>query len=52
MDKVRNYLEVETGIKVRSDELKKDREILQRYIACFKPRTVALMTELLACMSY
>ena len=52
MDKVRNYLEVETGIKVRSDELKKAREILQRYIACYKPRTVALMTELLACLSY
>lgn len=52
MDKVRSYLEVETGVKVRSDELKKDREVLQRYIACYKPRTVALMTELLACMSY
>lgn len=52
LDKVRSYLTVETGKNVRSDELKKDREALQRYIACYKPRTVALMTELLACMSY
>lgn len=52
LDKVRNYLEVETGKKVRSDELQKNREALQRYIACYKPRTVALLTELLACMSY
>lgn len=52
LDKVRSYLEVETGKKVRSDELKKDREVIQRYIACYKPRTVALLTELLACMSY
>lgn len=52
LDKVRSYLTVETGKNVRSDELKKDREALQRYIACYKPRTVALMTELLACVSY
>ena len=52
LDKVRSYLTVETGKDVRSDELKKDREALQRYIACYKPRTVALMTELLACVSY
>lgn len=52
LDKVRSYLEVETGRKVRSDELKRDREALQRYIACYKPRTVALLSELLACMSY
>lgn len=52
LDKVRSYLEVETGKKIRSDELKRDREALQRYIACYKPRTVALLTELLACMSY
>ena len=52
LDKVRSYLTVETGKDVRSDELKKDREALQRYIACYKPRTVALMTELLACVGY
>ncbi len=52
LDKVRSYLEVEIGREVRSDELKRDREILQRYLACYKPRTVAIMTELLACMSY
>lgn len=52
LDKVRSYLIVETGKNVRSDELKKDREALQRYIACYKPRTVALMTEFLACLSY
>ena len=52
LDKVRSYLTVETGKNVRSDELKKDREALQRYIACYKPRTVALMSELLACVSY
>ncbi len=52
LDKVRSYLEVETGRKVRSDELKRDREALQRYIACYKPRTTVLLSELLACMSY
>ena len=52
LDKVRSYLTVETGKDVRSDELKKDREALQRYIACYKPRTVALMAELLACVGY
>ncbi|MCM1265960.1 MAG: hypothetical protein NC200_07150 [Candidatus Gastranaerophilales bacterium] len=52
LDKVRSYLEVETGKNVRSDELKKAREILQRYIACYKPRTVALLNKLLTGMSY
>lgn len=52
LDKVRSYLIVETGKDVRSDELKKDREVLQRYIACYKPRTVALINELLTCLSY
>lgn len=52
LDKVRSYLIVETGKNVRSDELKKDREVLQRYIACYKPITVALLNKLLACMSY
>lgn len=52
LDKVRSYLEVEIGREVRSDELKRDREILQRYLACYKPRTIAILTELLACMSY
>lgn len=52
MDKVRSYLTVETGKEVRSDELKKDREILQRYIACYKPRTVALLTQLVEVLSY
>ena len=52
LDKVRSYLEVETGKDVRSSELKKYREILQRYLACYKPHTVALLTELLECMSY
>lgn len=52
LDKVRSYLEVETGKKVRSDELKKARGILQKYIACYKPRAIALLNELLAGMSY
>ena len=52
LDKVRSHIEVETGKKVRSDELNKCREVLQRYIACYKPRTVALLSELLACISY
>lgn len=52
LDKVRSYLEVETGKKIRSDELKRDREALQRYIACYKPRTVALLTELVTGMGY
>lgn len=52
LDKVRSYLIAETGKNVRSEEIKKDREALQRYIACYKPRTVALLSELLAGMSY
>ncbi len=52
LDKVRSYLEVETGKEVRSSELKKYREILQRYLACYKPHTVALLLELLECISY
>lgn len=52
LDKVRSYIETETGIKTHSTYFKEKRDILQRYIACYMPQTVATLLELLANMSY
>lgn len=52
LDRVKSYLETESGRKIRSDEMCKYREKLQSFIACNKPRTVALLTALLSSLSY
>lgn len=52
LDKVRNYIEVETKRKTHSTYFKEKRDILQRYITCYMPLTVANLTEVLQAMSY
>lgn len=52
LDRVRSYIETETGRKTHSTYFKEKRNILQRYITCYMPQTVATLTELLAGMSY
>lgn len=52
LDKVRSYIEAETGRKTHSTYFKEKRDILQRYITCYMPQTIATLTELLAGMSY
>jgi len=50
--KVRSYIEVETKRKTHSTYFKEKRDILQRYITCYMPLTVANLTEVLQAMSY
>ncbi|MBR6098632.1 hypothetical protein IKP85_02685 [bacterium] len=52
LDRVRSYTETETGRKTHSTYFSEKRDILQRYITCYMPQTVATLTELLAGMSY
>ena len=52
LDKVRSYIEVETHHKTHSTYFQTKRATLQQFITCYKPRTVALLRELLAGMSY
>ena len=52
LDSVRSYIEVETHKKTHSTYFQTRRATLQQYITCYKPRTVALLRELLAGMSY
>lgn len=52
LDKVRSYIEVETHHKTHSTYFQTKRATLQQYITCYKPRTIALLRELLSGMSY
>lgn len=52
LQKVRSYIEVETKRKTHSTYFKEKRDILQRYISCYMPQTVTILTELLQAMSY
>ena len=52
LDKVRSYIEVETNHKTHSTYFQNKRATLQQFITCYKPRTVALLRELLAGMIY
>lgn len=52
LSKVRSYIEVETKRKTHSTYFKEKRDILQRYITCYMPLTVANLTEVLQAMSY
>lgn len=52
LDKVRSYIEVETHLKTHSTYFQTKRATLQQYITCYKPRTIALLLELLKAMSY
>lgn len=52
LDKVRSYVEAEIKRKTHSTYFKEKRDILQRYITCYMPQTVATLTELLQAMSY
>lgn len=52
LTKVRSYIEVETKRKTHSTYFREKRDILQRYITCYMPQTVATLTELLQAMSY
>lgn len=52
LDKVRSYIEVETHRKTHSTYFQNKRATLQQYVTCYKPRTVALLQELLSGMSY
>ena len=52
LDKVRSYIEVETNRKTHSTYFKEKRDILQRYITCYMPQTVATLAEILEAMSY
>ena len=52
LDKVRSYIEVETHHKTHSTYFQMKRATLQQYITCYKPRTIVLLKELLAGMSY
>lgn len=50
--KVRSYIEVETKRKTHSTYFREKRDILQRYITCYMPQTVANLTEVIRAMSY
>lgn len=52
LDKVRSYIEAETHLKTHSTYFQTKRATLQQYITCYKPRTIALLLELLKAMSY
>lgn len=52
LDRVRSYIETETGRKTHSTYFKEKRDILQRYLACYMPQTVATLLELLNAISY
>lgn len=52
LDKVRSYIEVETNHKTHSTYFQNKRATLQQYITCYKPRTIALLLELLTGMGY
>lgn len=52
LSKVRSYIEVETKRKTHSTYFKEKRDILQRYITCYMPQTVANLTEVIRAMSY
>lgn len=52
LDKVRSYIEVETGVKTHSTYFSNQRTTLQQYLACYMPQTIARMTELLENLTY
>lgn len=52
LDRVRAYVETETQRRTSSNYFQEKRDILQRYITCYMPQTVATLLELLSAMSY
>lgn len=52
LDKVRSYIEVETSKKTHSTYFQEKRGILQQYITCYMPQTVARLTEIIENISY
>lgn len=52
LSKVRSYIEVETKHKTHTTYFKEKRDILQRYITCYMPQTVANLSKILEVLSY
>lgn len=52
LEKVRSYVEAETGKKTPSGYFKEKRDLIQSYIACYMPETVATLTEIVESISY